>query len=237
MECLHDVGVARLHTPRNGNKFMHVADFELVETCDETKRKEPSSSTMPEPSSTKREALSSTAWGLSRPLGMRGVEDADDEAIQLATLAKSRALLQQITARMPPTEAESAAGAKGGVRVHHEGGGHLSLTMVAHPHAVCEARFDVHMVDMWTCDIAIHCTGLGTGLLPLLALLHEPDLVAEYLPKQSGVPHIESLEMERRYALNDWAYHCFVSPWGPLPGADDVHALTLFDLLDEPERG
>ena len=29
---------------------------------------------------------------------------------------------------------------------------------------------------------------------------------------------------------------CFVTPYGPLPGSDDLHGLTAFDLLDEPEH-
>ena len=39
----------------------------------------------------------------------------------------------------------------------------------------------------------------------------------------------------RSKAANDWIYHCFVTPFGPLPGADDLHGLTCFDLMDEPE--
>ena len=54
-------------------------------------------------------------------------------------------------------------------------------------------------------------------------------------PHPAGLPHIEQLEFVNTFADNDWVYRCFVSPFGPLPGADDLHALTFFDLLDEPE--
>lgn len=39
--------------------------------------------------------------------------------------------------------------------------------------------------------------------------------------------------MVQQWRPNDWAYHCFVSPFGPLPGADDVHNFTLFDNMDD----
>lgn len=85
-------------------------------------------------------------------------------------------------------------------------------------------------------DIGLRARGLGTGALPLLALLQEIDLVTEYLPKPGGLPHIELLAVAKQFELNDRIIRCFVSPWGPLPGMDDVHELVVFDLMDEEEK-
>lgn len=167
-------------------------------------------------------------------------EVTDEEAVteQLRILNRGRTLIHEIEARIPQIDAStSAREAKGGISVHREGGGHLALSMLAHPDAVGSVRWDLHMVDTWHVDIIFRGEALGTGLLPLLSLFREPDLVADYLPRQAGLPYIESLYFDKVFAANDWLYHCFVTPFGPLPGADDLHNLTAFDVLDEPEGG
>ena len=157
---------------------------------------------------------------------------------QVRILERGRTLIHEIEERIPVIDTTvSARDAKGGVSVHRESGGHLAMSMLAHPEAVGSIRWDLHMVDTWTVDIIFRGEALGTGLLPLLSLFREPDLVADYLPRQAGLPYIESLYFDKQFAANDWLFHCFVTPFGPLPGADDIHALTAYDLLDEPEGG
>lgn len=178
-------------------------------------------------------------WRLARPICETMVpESAEMSEFQLATLTKARALHEAVTGRMPTVDGmPTAASSEKGHRVHNEADGHLSVSVMGHPKADAEATFDVRFVDTWTTDIVLRGKAIGTGLLPLVALLREPDLVADYLPRASGLPYIESLEFANFFAPNDWVYRCFVSPFGPLPGADDLHSLTFFDLLDEPEGG
>ena len=59
----------------------------------------------------------------------------------------------------------------------------------------------------------------GAGLLPILAMVEEADLLPDFLPKPPGLPHLERVAVERRFSPNDAMYHVFVSPWGPFPGA------------------
>lgn len=61
------------------------------------------------------------------------------------------------------------------------------------------------------------------------------DLLPAFLPKPPGLPHLENVEIAHRFSPNDQMYHVAVSPWGPFPGADDVHNMTTFDLTEEPE--
>ena len=183
-------------------------------------------------------AAASSPWGLARPLSTTASEIGADEAEQLRILDKGRALVRQIMERLPQVEEKgNAHESKGGVVVHREHGGHLSVSILPHPDSLGVARWDLYMVDNWHVDLVLRGNSLATGLLPLLAMFREPDLVADYLPRQAGLPYIESLQFEKVFADNDWLYHCFVTPFGPLPGADDVHGLTAFDLLDEPEGG
>jgi len=121
--------------------------------------------------------------------------------------------------------------------VHREAHGHVSVSVKGHPHAPAVGHFDIHFVDTFTANIVLRGESFGTGMLPFMALMHEPDLVADYLPRASGLPYIERLEFAKNFADNDWVYRCLVSPFGPLPGADDLHAITFYDLLDEPEAG
>ena len=128
-------------------------------------------------------------------MAMAAVDDAETDAFQIATLRKARKLLSSVLGRLPEVDAQGgAAGAERSYRVHHEANGHMAVSVRCHPHAPAEARFDLLLRDTWTADIVIRAQGVGTGLLPLFALLREPDLVAEYLPRQAGLPYIERLE-------------------------------------------
>ena len=118
---------------------------------------------------------------------------------------------------MPNIEQKSAAGTEKGYRVLRERDGCVSVNIIGHPLCVAEATFDVHFVDTWTTDIVLRAKDLGTGLLPLMAMLREPDLIADYLPHPAGLPFIEGLDIDKTFHENDWMYHCFVSPFGPLP--------------------
>ena len=62
-----------------------------------------------------------------------------------------------------------------------------------------------------------------TGLLPLLAAVHEPDLVVQFLPRLPGLPFLEKFDRithgaKDRFAPNDWMVHAMVTPFGPFPG-------------------
>ena len=175
-------------------------------------------------------------WNFARPLGSTNTPDEPAvNDLQCVVLEKARALRAAVLERMPSVEIRSAANSDKGYVVNAEAGGHVCVTMKAHPSAVAEGYLNVNFVDNWCADIVLRINGMGSGFLPLMAMLHEPDLVSDYLPKAAGLPYIEKLEFEHIFAPNDAVYRCFVSPFGPLPGADDLHALTFFDLLDEPE--
>ena len=173
---------------------------------------------------------------MARPLALLP-KDVDEE--QLTYLAKGRSTMQKILGRLPKTvEAkERPQDSKTGYVVHSESNGHLALSMIGHPHGPGVVRADVHMAGTWETDIILRIEGLGTGFLPLLTLFREPDLVADYLPRMPPIPYIEALQHDKFFADNDWIYHCWVTPFGPLPGADDLHGATVFDCLDEPEEG
>eukprot|EP00966_Prymnesium_polylepis_P257724 5953942-Prymnesium_polylepis.1 len=169
---------------------------------------------------------------IARPLGASMPPTGTAAAQQAAILDAACQLREEVLARRPHREVRPAAGEKNGVCVNREAGGHLCLSMLGHPSAAAEIVFDINFYGNWKADISLRISGLGTGLLPLLALAREPDLVPDYLPRQAGLPYLERLEMVKEWAPNDWAYHCFVCPFGPLPGADDVHNLTFFDVMD-----
>ena len=157
---------------------------------------------------------------------------------QLVALGRARQLRGEVAERLPHRVVGRAADEKNHVGVWRESAGHLSMSVVPHAASPCEVLIDVNFYDTWRADVALKVEGLGTGFLPLLALMRDPDLVPAYLPYVSGLPNIESLVIANEFGGNDWIYHCFVTPFGPLPGADDVHNVSLFDCLDvEGEEG
>ena len=229
---------ARKHVPSHTANALAVETVEIVSSDDED-----DAEAMPASAPSATPAIE--GWNHARPLCSTTVPgDAAVSDLQLEVLEKARALYAAVWERMPPAPSKgSAAHSRDaahmrdkGYVVHAESNGHVSLSMMAHPHAVAQGHFDIHFVDTWCADIVLRFTGIGTGFLPLFALIHEPDLVADYLPRASGLPYIERLEFEHVFAPNDWVYRCFVSPFGPLPGADDLHGITFYDLLDEPEK-
>ena len=127
------------------------------------------------------------AWGLARPLSTAS-EIGADEAEQLRILDKGRALARQIMERLPQVEEKgNAHESKGGVVVHREHGGHLSVSILPHPDSLGVARWDLYMVDNWHVDLVLRGNSLATGLPSLLAMF-ESDLVADYPPRQAGLP-------------------------------------------------
>ena len=224
---------ARVHNPEDykapeSPRVMAAVDVELIS---EPTTKAPAAAPS---SSSHRPSL--PGWNFARPLNnATPPEDAATNEHQLKTLEKARTMIKTVWSRMPNIEQKSAAGTEKGYRVLRERDGCVSVNIIGHPLCVAEATFDVHFVDTWTTDIVLRAKDLGTGLLPLMAMLREPDLIADYLPHPAGLPFIEGLDIDKTFHENDWMYHCFVSPFGPLPGADDLHAITLFDLMDEPE--
>ena len=190
--------LARRHKPNAKTPTLPVPaeDVELLDKeCDDIAAVA-SNVSMPAPAPVP--AAGSSAWGLARPLSSSPAALGDDAAVQLGILTKGRALVKSVLERLPALD-PLAAKTKGesGVRVLREGGGHLSLTMKPHPDALGEVQWDLHMIDTWHVDIILRGHGLGTGLLPLLSLFREPDLVADYLPRQAGLPYIESLVHEK----------------------------------------
>ncbi len=162
--------------------------------------------------------------------------------VQRAQLGVARAFVHGVRDRMPAALRQSAAEPparppKGDVHVAHETGKALSLTVFPSKVSSASLSFDVHFVDTWKCDVLLRCDGLGVGLLPLLALLREGDLLPEFWPRKKGLPHVEKLDDIHDFARNDWMYNLWLSPWGPLPGVDDIHNLVLFDALGASERG
>ena len=193
-----------------------------------------SSSSVPDAEPSTATPVQASTWGKARPLGMAAPPAGAAAEQQLAHLLAAKRLREDVLRRQPAREARSAKGEKHGSLVHKEAGGHLCMSIVGHPNATGECVADVNFYDTWRADVSLKVTGFGTGLLPLLALIHEPDLTVDYLPRQPGLPYIEHLQVVHQWAVNDWLYHCFVSPFGPLPGADDVHNFILFDNMDAP---
>ena len=156
---------------------------------------------------------------------------------QLRILERGRALIHEIEERIPQIDSSvSARDAKGGISVHRESGGHLALSMLAHPEAVGSGALGLAHGGYVARGHHLPRRGARHGLAAAAVALSRARLVADYLPRQAGL-HIESLYFDKQFAANDWLYHCFVTPFGPLPGADDIHGLTAYDLLDEPEGG
>jgi len=103
------------------------------------------------------------------------------------------------------------------------------------PNTPTELQIDIDFVGVWDVEITLKVKAFGGGLFPLLSVLHEADLVADFLPRAPGLPYLEMVEKPYQFANNDWLYHIFVTPWGPFPGADDIHSTLFFDLFDDPE--
>lgn len=152
-------------------------------------------------------------WKKARPLGSEAMEDE-----QLQMLSKGRALAKKILERLPDVEVTTTARQNpGGLSVHRHEGGHLSFSVLGHPDGEGEARFDIHKVDTWNVDVLLRGRGVGTGLLPSLALMHEPDLVADFLPRQAGLPYIERVVFAKIFAANDWVYRVSTQRVPPMP--------------------
>jgi len=91
-------------------------------------------------------------------------------------------------------------------------------------------EFDLVFLGTWECAIRQRVRHFDCGLLPCLALCCEPDLIQMEVP--AGLPKIEGVRVPHRFARNDFVHHALVTPWGPFPGADDVHGLVLYDMTD-----
>jgi len=152
-------------------------------------------------------------WVLARPLGIIApdVLSSDEQTLQLQRMAEARALITRSVAK-----SRNAM--------------HFEIL----PSQTCTIEIDLMFIDNWHAVASAKATGFGCGVLPLLAMLREPDLVN--FPRTPGVPYIESMSMDHEFAVNDFV-HRIQGYNACLPGVDDVHNVALFDLYDEPEKG
>lgn len=156
------------------------------------------------------ERTSEDEWGVARLLGMDEAPTGMLAAQQLAKLKAARSLRDAVLARRPHRVVRPASTARGS-RVNREGGGHLCMSILGHPSSKAEAIFDLNFYDTWRADLSFDVRGFGTGLLPFLSLVHESDLVPDYLPRQSGLPHLERLDRVQTWEINDYAYVSWLS--------------------------
>ncbi|KAL1499122.1 hypothetical protein AB1Y20_013634 [Prymnesium parvum] len=177
---------------------------------------------LPVPSSSPAPPSPPLEWRHARPLAAPPLASLPPavRSQQLAALAAARALSNASTA------ASRAAGAD-------------SIRILRTPHAHSPAAFAVDLAfdGSWHADVRLEVTDHGAGLLPILAMVHEADLLPAFLPKPPGLPHVEAVRVLHAFAPNDAMYHARCSAWGPFPGTDDVHNVVSFDLTDEPEGG
>ena len=162
-------------------------------------------------------------WGAAKPLGA-SVDELPPEVaeVQLRGLAEARQLVDGMKVKYPQMGSPS--------------GDVINVSLKAHKHSPTVFDLDLHFDGSWNLDVVVKIRDHGAGLLPVLSMLHEADLLPEYLPKPPGLPHLEKVRIGHRFTpTNDLVYHVNMAPWGPFPGADDIHAALLFDLLDEPE--
>ena len=181
---------ARVHRP-DPNKMSLRAEHVVLDSDDEATSASCATSTSTWQTTFQQRlqlrAAAFIAVGIGSAFVDDGVEIGADEAEQLRILDKGRALVRQIMERLPQVEEKgNAHESKGGVVVHREHGGHLSVSILPHPDSLGVARWDLYMVDNWHVDLVLRGNSLATGLLPLLAMFREPDLVADYLRVRRG---------------------------------------------------
>ena len=231
-ERVVDVGVARKASKTSKGQRVQAEIIGRVENLS-TVGAADQPAAVPQPPSHQDVKSEADSWGSARPLGSTECPAAGEVSdFQLSTLRLAQSLRNSVQERLPPRTVGCTVDEKGGVGVWREVGGHLCMSVLLHPNAAAEALVDVNFYDTWRADISIRCIGLGVGLLPLLACMRDSELIPKYLPYVSGLPNIERLEIAHEFNHNDWMYHCLVTPFGPLPGADDVHNFSLYDLID-----
>ena len=82
------------------------------------------------------------------------------------------------------------------------------------PNTSTQLDIDIDYIDTWDAEISLRVSSFGGGLFPLLSVLHEADLVADFIPRAPGLPYLEMVDKPCQFANNDWVYHIFVTPWG-----------------------
>ena len=113
-------------------------------------------------------------------------------------------------------------------------GDSLTLSVSAGGQSSCSFDVGILFPDPWSVVLSEKVRRFDMGLLPLLSLLHEVDLIE--LPHTPGLPYLEGVRVAHRYANNDLLHQLWVTPFGPFPGADDLHNTRLFNLLETEHK-
>ena len=153
-------------------------------------------------------------WAGVRPLGAEvGELPAEVARHQLDQLCAARALADEVDALLADASHDEQR---------------VSCSVAPDRRSPATIDFDLIFTDSWHCVIRMRVRHFDCGLLPTLALCCEPDLIQMEVPP--GLPKIESVRVPHRFARNDFVHHALVTPFGPFPGADDVHGLALYDM-------
>ena len=242
-----DVGMARRHKPGNV-KTLAANVIDVIETADVEPELALVRPTTPQPQSTQQASVSAPApslqlppvpqsllppttqqsapqpphptggWGAARLLGAELSElDAATATYQSAALSRARRFIDD---------------EKGDAEEPDE----LSMSFEVLPEMYPTlAAFRLSYIDSWHAFVEIELTNHVLGLLPAVAIALHPDPLPGLLPKPMHLPYLERLTIAHTFAPNDMVYNLQVTPFGPFPGADDMHNGCLFDLMAEPE--
>lgn len=154
-------------------------------------------------------------WGVARPYGVAHPDSLVPEVAvhQLKRLHAARAHLN---------EAPSS----------HD---NVDILCCPDPRQPCTFFNRFTFLDSWRVAVQIHIDHHPFGLLPFLTALREPDVLPPLLPRRSGLPSLESLEVVHEFAANDLMLRMRVTPFGPFRGADDLHNVRAWRLRPNRE--
>jgi hypothetical protein len=170
------------------------------------------------PTATLAEARSPDSWDGARPLAtaIDGLDDAT-AVWQLSKLREAR----QLVARMRDAKAQSSDV--------------LEFAFVS-PDENSSLTFSLAFMPDGDVIISERARGFPLGFLPYFSLIREVDLLPSLLPPVIARP-LEELSIRHRFANNDLMYHVCARGFGPIPGADDLFFVLLFDVTDAPHDG
>ncbi|KAL3930075.1 MAG: hypothetical protein SGPRY_001688 [Prymnesium sp.] len=155
-------------------------------------------------------------WANALPLGMPSSEhlSAESYAEQLSALTSARQLVEEFKSR----EDRFSGLSEGSTSRRFDGeraGEPLTIGVKElAPNSSTQLVVSIDYVGVWDAEISLKVWGFGGGLFPLLSVLHEADLIADFIPRAKGLPYLEQVAKPRQFANNDWVYHVFVTPWG-----------------------
>lgn len=124
-------------------------------------------------------------WANALPLGMPSSEhlSAESYAEQLSALTSARQLVEEFKSRE-----DRFSGLSEGSTSRRFGGERAGepLTIGVKelaPNSSAQLVVSIDYVGVWEAEISLKVWGFGGGLFPLLSVLHEADLIADFIPR------------------------------------------------------